>query len=32
MFYHIDQPRTPFFSIGLVKPKYDFIVISVEAG
>ena len=30
MFYYIDQLHTPFFSIGLVKTKSDFIVGSVE--
>ena len=32
MFYYIDQPRTPFFRIGLVKIESDFIVRSVETG
>ena len=32
MFYYIDQPRTPSFSIGLVKTESDFIVGSVETG
>ena len=32
MFYYIDQPRTPSFSIGLVKTKSGFIVRSVETG
>ena len=31
MFY-IDQLRTPYFPIGLVKPEPGFIVRSVEAG
>ena len=30
MFYFIDQPRTPYFPIGLVKTESDFIVRSVE--
>ena len=30
MFYYINQPRTPFFPIGLVKTESDFIVRSVE--
>ena len=30
MFYCIDQTRTPFFPIGLVKIESDFIVRSVE--
>ena len=32
MFYYIDQPCTPSFSIGLVKTESDFIVRSVETG
>ena len=32
MFYYIDQPRTPSFSIGLVKTKSGFIVRLVETG
>ena len=32
MFCYIDQPRTPSFSIGLVKTKSGFIVRSVETG
>ena len=32
MFYQNDQPRTPYFPIGLVKTESDFIVRSVEAG
>ena len=31
MFHYIDQPRTPSFSIGLVKTKSNFIVRSVES-
>ena len=31
MFYYIHQPRTPSFSVGLVKTESDFIVRSVEA-
>ena len=30
MFYYIDQPRTPFLTIGLVKTKSDYIGRSVE--
>ena len=32
MFYHIDQPRTPPFPIGLIKTESDFIVKLVETG
>ena len=32
MFYYINQPRTPSFSIGLVKTKSDFIVRLAETG
>ena len=32
MFYHIDYPRTPSFSTGLVETTSDFIIRSVEAG
>ena len=32
IFYYINQPHTPSFSIGLVKTKSDFIVRSVETG
>ena len=32
MFYYIDQLCTPFFPIGLVRTKSDFIVRSVEMG
>ena len=30
MFYYIDQPHTPYFSIGLVKSESDSIIKSVE--
>ena len=30
MLYYIDQPRTPYFPIGLVKTEFDFIVRLVE--
>ena len=32
MFYYINQPRTPSFSIGLIKTKSEFLVGSVETG
>ena len=32
MFSYIDWLRTPFFPIGLVKTKFDFIVRLVETG
>ena len=32
MFYYIDQLRTPFFPIGLVKTVSDFIARSVATG
>ena len=32
MFYYINQLRTPFFPIGLLKTKSDFIVGSVDTG
>ena len=32
MFYYIDQPRTPSFTIGLVETESDFFVRSVETG
>ena len=30
MFYYIDQPHTPYFSIGLVKTESDSIIKSVD--
>ena len=32
MFYHIDQPRTPSFPIGLTKTESDFIFGLVDTG
>ena len=32
MFYYIDQPCNPSFTIGFVKTESDFIVRSVETG
>ena len=32
MFYYIDQPHTPSFSIGLIKMESDFTVRSAETG
>ena len=32
MFYYIDQPCTPSFSIGLVKSESDFVARSAETG
>ena len=32
MFYYIDQPRTPCFSIGLIETESDFFVRLVETG
>ena len=32
MFYYTDQPRTPFFLIGLIKTEFDIIVRLVESG
>ena len=32
MFYYIDQPRTPYFSIGLIETESDFFVRLVETG
>ena len=31
MFYYIDQPRAPIFSVGLIKTESNFIVRLVES-